>query len=102
MKRRPACALIRLDTKGHMRVMAGELLALFVRHGEDAVPAGRRLVEEILLAAFPVGARGPVVRPIFQHLLEHRLGIRPASTSIKSARLCEFCKSRLDAGGAIC
>jgi hypothetical protein len=29
---------------------------LFVGHGEDAVPAGGRLLEEIFLAALPVGA----------------------------------------------
>lgn len=43
---------------------------LFMGHGEHAVPTGRWLVEEVVLAALPVGSRGPVIRPFVEHGLE--------------------------------
>jgi hypothetical protein len=36
---------------------------LLVGHGEYAVPCAGRFVEQVFLAAFPVHARGTVVRP---------------------------------------
>ena len=49
--------------------------ALFVGHGEDAIPAGRRLIEEIFLAALPIGAGWAVVGPPIENGLERFLGV---------------------------
>jgi hypothetical protein len=44
-----------------------------VGHGEDAIPAGRRLIEEIILAALPIGAGWAVVAPLVENGLERFL-----------------------------
>jgi hypothetical protein len=45
-------------------------LALFVGHGEDPVPAGRGLIEEVFLASLPIGAGRAVLGPLVQNGLE--------------------------------
>src|SRR6266436_6246079 len=57
--------------------------ALFVSHGEDAIPAGRRLIEEIFLAALPIGAGGAVIGPLVQNGLEKVLRVLPAAPAVE-------------------
>src|SRR5713101_8771533 len=63
--------------------------ALFVGHGEDAIPAGRRLIEEIFLAAFPIGAGWAVVGPLVQNDLERFLRVFPAALAVEFMGLLE-------------
>src|ERR1700704_5119360 len=56
---------------------------LFVGHGEDAVPTGRRLVEEIFLAALPIGAGWTVIGPLVQNGLEGVLCVLPVSLAVE-------------------
>src|SRR6202521_4642631 len=56
---------------------------LFVGHGEYPVPAGRRLIEEIFLAAFPISARRAVIGPLVQNGLERFLGVFPAALAVE-------------------
>src|SRR5882724_6038104 len=72
---------------------------LFVGHGEDAVPIGGRFVEEVVLAAFPVGAGGSVVRPLIEDGLKGGLGIKPFALLIESAGLEETIKASLRVRG---
>ena len=58
--------------------------ALFVGHGEDAIPAGRRLIEEIFLAALPIiGAGWAVVGPPIENGLERFLGVLPSAFPVE-------------------
>src|SRR5712691_6569611 len=57
--------------------------ALFVGHGEDAIPAGRRLIEEIFLAALPIGEGGAVIGPLVQNGLERVLRVLPAAPAVE-------------------
>src|ERR1700756_5196661 len=70
----------------HLRT---KLYGLFVGHGEDAVPAGRRFVEEIFLAALPVGARRPFIGPLVQYGLKSRLSFEPQTLMVKRASFAE-------------
>src|SRR5260221_14674005 len=67
---------------------------LFVGHGEDAVPIGGRFVEEGVLAAFPVGAGGSVVRPLIEDGLKGGVGIKPFGLLIERGGLGETVKGR--------
>src|SRR5713101_5062749 len=62
---------------------------LFVGHGEDAIPAGRRLIEEIFLAAFPIGAGWAVAGPFVQNGLERVLRVFPAALAVELMGLLE-------------
>src|SRR5260370_42083127 len=63
--------------------------ALFVGNGEDAIPAGRRLIEEIFLAAFPIGAGWAVIGPLVQNDLERFLRVFPAALAVEFMGLLE-------------
>ena len=63
--------------------------ALFVGHGEDAIPAGRRLIEEIFLAALPIGAGRAVFGPPVESDLERFLGVSPAAFAVELMGLFE-------------
>src|SRR4029077_5932975 len=56
---------------------------LLVRHGEDAVPSDGRLVEQVLLAAFPVHAGRSVVGRAVKNFLERVLRLFPVPGAIK-------------------
>src|SRR5580692_5363618 len=58
-------------------------------HGKDAVPAGRRFIEEIVLTALPVGPRGAVVGPLVQNGLEGFLRVFPATLAIELVGLAK-------------
>src|SRR5260370_7403958 len=58
---------------------------LLVGHGEDAVPPGWRFVEEIFLAAFPIGAGWTVVGPFVQNDLERFLRVLPTPLAVEFA-----------------
>src|SRR5713226_10124132 len=57
--------------------------ALLVGHGEDAVPPGWRFVEEIFLAALPIGAGWTVVGPFVQNDLERSLRVLPTALAVE-------------------
>jgi len=57
--------------------------ALFVGHSENAVPSGRRLIEEIFLTALPIGAGWAVIGPLVENGLERFLGVFPAALSVE-------------------
>src|SRR5882762_2172549 len=57
--------------------------ALFVSHGENAIPAGRRLIEEIILAALPIGAGRAVAGPFVENGLERFLRVFPAALAVE-------------------
>src|SRR5713226_5545760 len=59
--------------------------SLLMGHGEDAVPSGGRLIEEILLAAFPIHAGGSIFRPFLQKLLEVLLRFLPPAAVVEVA-----------------
>src|SRR6202140_3131980 len=63
--------------------------ALLVGHGEDAIPAGRGLVEEIFLAALPIGARWAVIGPTIENGLERFLGFFPTALPVQFMGLVE-------------
>src|SRR6266403_2008355 len=63
--------------------------ALFVSHGEDAIPAGRRLIEEIFLTALPIGAGRAVIGPLVENSLEGFLGVFPAALPVELMGLLE-------------
>src|SRR5437016_9541892 len=63
--------------------------ALFVGHGEDAIPAGRRLIKEIFLAALPIGAGRAVFGPAVENRLKRFLGVFPATLPIELPGLLE-------------
>src|SRR5260221_886264 len=71
---------------------------LFVGHREDAVPIRRWLVEEVVLAAFPVGAGGSVVRPLIENGLKGGLGVEPFAVLIERASLAKTIEARLGVG----
>src|SRR6267154_4655333 len=56
---------------------------LLVGHGEDAVPPGWRFVEEIFLAALPIGAGWTVVGPFVQNDLERSLRVLPTALAVE-------------------
>src|SRR6267154_4521953 len=62
---------------------------LFVGHREDAVPARGRLIEEILLAALPIGAGRTVIGPLVENDLEGFLRILPAALAVELVGLPE-------------
>ncbi len=64
-----------------------------MRHGEDAIPGGGRLVEEIVLAAFPIHARRAVVGPTIEDGLEGVLGLGPLALEVEVAGLGESLQS---------
>src|SRR5260370_2839533 len=81
--------------EGRNEEMGAARKALFVGHGEDAIPAGRRLIEEIFLAAFPIGAGWAVVGPLVQNDLERFLRVFPTSLPVEFMGLSE----EIEAGG---
>src|SRR5260370_16546451 len=64
-------------------------LTLFVGHREDAMPAGRRLIEEVFLAPLPIRARGTIIGPFVQNALERFLSVFPAALAIELMGLTE-------------
>jgi hypothetical protein len=50
-----------------------------VSHRKNAIPVGRRLVEKIFLAAFPVSAGRAFVWPLIENGFERRLCVEPAT-----------------------
>src|SRR5260370_13424380 len=64
-------------------------LTLFVGHREDAIPAGRRLIEEVFLAPLPIRARGTIIGPFVQNALERFLSVFPAALAIELMGLTE-------------
>src|SRR5260370_7963993 len=62
---------------------------IFVGQGEDTIPAGRRLIEEIFLAALPIGAGWAVVGPFVQNGLERVLRVFPAAPAVELMGLLE-------------
>ena len=72
----------------------GNAQALFVRHGRDAIPSGRGLVEEVVLATLPVSPRGAVVRPLVQTALEGFLRFFPTAIAVEFASLLEEIEAR--------
>src|SRR5260370_7612381 len=83
--------------EGRNEEMRAARKALFVGHGEDAIPAGRRLIEEIFLAAFPIGAGWAVVGPLVQNDLERFLRVFPPALPVEFMGLLE----EIEAGGAL-
>src|SRR5882762_1561390 len=73
-------------------------LGLFVGHGEDAVPIRRWLIEEVVLATFPVGAGGSVVRPLIENGLKGGLGVEPFAVLIERAGQAKAIEARLGVG----
>src|ERR1700730_320228 len=74
---------MRDDGEGRRKEECAMQQALFVGHGEDANPAGRRLIEEIILAAFPIGAGWAVVGPLVENGLERLLRVFPAALPVE-------------------
>src|SRR5882762_10386299 len=72
---------------------------LFVGHGEDTVPIRGRFVEEVVLATFPVGAGGSIVRPLIEDGLKRGLGFKPFALLIERAGLAEAVKASLSVRG---
>src|ERR1700674_2432709 len=68
--------------------------SLLVGHGEDAVPAGGRLVEEIVLAALPVGARWAIIGPSVENRLESFLRFFPLTLPVEVMGALEDFKAR--------
>ncbi len=63
------------------------LTSLLVGHDEDAVPLLLRLAKQVLLAALPEGARGTVVRPPLDELLEDDLRLSEEIAARKARNL---------------
>src|SRR5713226_6562606 len=68
---------------GWVGIRENEVSRLLVGHDEDPIPAGGRLVEEIFLAALPVGARGSLRGPFVQNCLECLLGFFPLARPVE-------------------
>src|ERR1700758_2186469 len=65
------------------------LQKLFMIHGENAIPIERRLVEEIFLATFPVGAGRAVCGRCIKNGLESLLRKIPLACTVERPRSCE-------------
>jgi hypothetical protein len=74
-------------------------LELLVGHGEDAIPIGGRLVEEIFLTVLPVGASRAVVGPLIEKGLKGGLGIEPMARLEESASFAKAVHVCVDIGG---
>src|SRR5271155_3611581 len=68
---------------------------LFVGHGEDAVPAGWGFVEEVILAALPIGARGAVTLIFGEHHFEGFLRVGPLALAVEFAGIAEIVNAGL-------
>src|SRR6266478_986259 len=64
-------------------------LSLLVSHDEDAVPSRGWFVEEIVLAALPVGARRAFIGPLVENDLKCFLRFRPLALAVEQASLLE-------------
>ncbi len=62
-------------------------------HGEDAIPAGRRFVEEVVLTALPVRTRGAVIGPLVQDDLKRFLRVFPPALTVEFVSLAKELKT---------
>src|ERR1700722_10471258 len=96
--RRPAAHRLRrhypvVGSQDSAKNCARRAVPLLVCHREDAVPSHGRLVEQILLAAFPVHAGRAIVGRAVQNFLKRVLGLFPIPLAIKLARDGEILES---------
>src|SRR5579885_2747967 len=63
---------------------------LLMRHRKNAVPAHRRLIEQILLAPLPVHPGRSILRPLAENPFKRLLRFLPLSVLVKHPRRREF------------